>query len=217
MSIFIMDELLRNTISTYNSTAGDYAEKTDKLLPKERLNEFINYIGKSSGQVIDLGCGPGRDAKYLDSKGFQVIGVDLSSELLSIAKKRVPSGVFLNLDISGPFSPDWIGKCEGVWASASLVHVPQERLSYLVSQVRDVLVNRGVFYAKVMEGDGSEIRVSKRYGPTSEKGEKFWQYFSEDTFTKTLLSNGFDVLNIYRQENEFSSDHPWMEFFARKR
>jgi len=212
-----MDDLLKKTISTYNSTAADYAEKTDKLLPRERLNEFINYMGRSFGQVMDLGCGPGRDARYLDSKGFQVIGVDLSSELLNIAKKRVPKGLFYNLDISGPLSTDWMEKFEGVWASASLVHVPLERLSSSIGQVRDVLVPDGIFYAKVMEGDCSEIRVSKRYGSTSENGEKFWQYFSEDTFTKTLLCTGFDLLKVYRLNNEFSLEHPWMEFFARKK
>ncbi len=212
-----MDDLLRKTISTYNFTAEDYAEKTDKLLPLERLNEFINLMGKTSGQVLDLGCGPGRDARYLYNEGFQVIGVDLSSELLNIARQRVPGGLFLNMDISGTLSQSWMEKCGGVWASASLVHVPLEKLSYSMGQISDVLVPQGVFYAKVMEGNGSEIRVSKRYGSTPENGEKFWQYFTEDIFTKTLISSGFDILKFYREQNEFSSQHPWMEFFARKR
>ncbi|MEI7718435.1 MAG: class I SAM-dependent methyltransferase [archaeon] len=211
-----MDSRLINTIKTYDSTAEDYVEKTDNLLQRDRLNEFISCIGKQSGRVIDLGCGPGRDAEYLYNQGFNVVGMDLSSELLNIARKRVPGGFFFNLDITSNLAGLWRANCDGVWASASLVHVPLDNLFYTVGQVRDMLKPNGVFYARIMEGSGAEVRVSKRYGSVP-GGEKFWQYFTEKTFAKALFANSFDVLNVYLEQNEFSPKHPWMDFFARKK
>lgn len=211
-----MDLKLQNTIVTYDSTAERYAEETEGMLCKEQLDRFIDYIGKNSKQVMDLGCGPARDSEYFYDAGLKVVGIDLSSKFLAMARERVPGGYFFNLDILGPLSKVWHSKFDGVWASASLVHVPQDNLFYIVSQVRDVLKSQGIFYASVKEGEGCETRVSRKYG-FSRGGEKFWQYFTEREFSKTLLSVGFDILDFSRNENKFEPEHPWMEFFARKR
>ncbi|MBP7708429.1 class I SAM-dependent methyltransferase [Candidatus Pacearchaeota archaeon] len=211
-----MNPLLENTIKTYDFTAANYAHDTDKLLPQEKLDDFIFFMRKP-GDVLELGCGPGRDAEYFASKGSLVVGVDLSEELLKIARQRVPSEVFLNLDFSEPFPDSLPTGFNGVWASASYVHIPREKLEFSLRQIHDRLAPEGLFYMSVMEGQGTEIRVSKRYGDAPGKGEKFWQYFCPIDLLSTLREVGFDTFHYTTSPNKQSPNHPWIDFLARKR
>ncbi len=92
-----MDRVERTaTITAYNQTAKSYEEKTSALPQREPPSSFISAIAPR-GHVLDLGCGPGLDAAYFIHQGFEVTGIDLSEEMLSLARKNAPEApVYFN-------------------------------------------------------------------------------------------------------------------------
>ncbi|MBU1974807.1 MAG: methyltransferase domain-containing protein, partial [Nanoarchaeota archaeon] len=77
---------LNETIRTYDKDVDRYIHKLEFDLPKEELEKFIGLLkGK---KVLDAGCGAGRDSKYLSEKGLDVIGIDLSKNMIKAAKER---------------------------------------------------------------------------------------------------------------------------------
>ena len=81
------------TIESYDKTVADYIANTDKLHPTREAREFLSLLPKGA-LILDLGCGPGRDAKVFAGKGFRVVGVDLSKNMIRAARKRVKNALF---------------------------------------------------------------------------------------------------------------------------
>ena len=70
-------------ISTYNKIAKVYANTFSN--PSEHMDEFLKLLPEN-GKVLDAGCGMGADSNYAHSKGFKVIGIDMSEKMLEIAR-----------------------------------------------------------------------------------------------------------------------------------
>jgi len=73
--------------------------------------------------LLDLGCGPGQDTRYLRRKGFHVYGVDLTWSFLQAAKTRAPRLPVMQADMRRlPFLSQTF---DGIWAAASIIHLPK--------------------------------------------------------------------------------------------
>ncbi|TAL52767.1 MAG: class I SAM-dependent methyltransferase, partial [Nanoarchaeota archaeon] len=108
-----------DTINWYDKNAESYTKAIQNYSSFDELNEFVSLLPKKA-IVLDAGCAAGRDAAVMKRGGIKPIGIDLSSNLIKIAKKRYPKikfiqGNFLKL----PFE---IGSFDGVWTHASLLH-----------------------------------------------------------------------------------------------
>lgn len=91
-------------------------------------------------KVLDVGCGNGKDCKYISQKGLDINGIDLSARMLEIAKTRVPSGEFELMDITNITYPD--NSYDGIISNCSLFHIPVEELpKTLESFKRKIIVN----------------------------------------------------------------------------
>ena len=200
------------TIKSYDLTANEYAEKVKDLHPVEEGRYFVSQL-KWNKRVLDLGCGSGRDAKVFSEAGCDVIGIDLSMELLNIASKNSPKSIFelgnmVNLQF-GDFSFD------GIWSCASLLHLPKTSLPICLSECNRVLKTGGIIYAGVKEGIGEEIKPDLRYG---EHVAKFYSYFQKDEMEKFFGDAGFNIERAYIYHYPFGSyvQHPEVRVFARK-
>jgi len=76
---------VKETIEGYEAGAEDYAQRhLDPEVMRKQLELFIkNLRGK---RILDVGCGPGRDAKFFADRGLKTVGIDLSEKLLRIAQ-----------------------------------------------------------------------------------------------------------------------------------
>ena len=88
-----MSKFREITINSYNKTAEAYYKivSSFELLPE--LEAFINMV-KQKGRILDLGCGPGHHSRVFLENEFLVDGIDLSTEMIALAKKEVPRGDF---------------------------------------------------------------------------------------------------------------------------
>ncbi|MFI9006966.1 class I SAM-dependent methyltransferase [Actinosynnema sp. NPDC053489] len=149
-------EFLTMTRIAYDTVAHSYADLVRDLLaeaPADRavLGLFAELV---SGRVADVGCGPGRISGHLDGLGVDVFGVDLSPEMVAVARRDHPGlrfevGSMLDLDL-----PD--ASLGGALAWYSLIHVPWEEHPAVFAEFHRVLAPGGLLLLAFQIGD--EVR-----------------------------------------------------------
>lgn len=198
------------TIDSYNKTAEEYYKIVTSFEVLPELEEFMNFL-KVNDEILDLGCGPGHHSRIFYKNGFKVTGVDLSKEMINIAKKEIPEVEFQVMDILKlKFK-----KCSfnGVWASASLLHIQKKLLPKALEKIYNILCEKGIFYLSLKQGEGEELLKDKRYGGV----DKFYSYFTSTDIEKNLKQAGFKIINISNREKRNIYDtNPWIHIFCTK-
>ena len=183
-----MDKFTAATIATYDRTAEQYAKNVANLAHRESIETFLNNLPAST-RILDLGCGSGRDAKIFSEKGHKVIGVDLSSRLLEIARETAPLANFQQMDMRNlGFSNKYFG---GVWSVASILHLPRADIPQCLNECYRILKTNGVIYLGVKLGKSEEFKPDTRY---AEDAFKFYSYFEEGEMEDFLQRAGFNIL-----------------------
>lgn len=152
------DDALRVIVSrarrTYDDSACAYVRTTDTLdkfpgLDRE-LDRFFEAL--PGGRILDLGCGAGRDAEYLIQRNATVVAGDLSEVMLRTTLDRCEVFGAVQTDLlTLPFAA---GVFDGVWACASVLHLPQRVHPDAFAEIHRVLVGGGVAAISLKEGDG---------------------------------------------------------------
>jgi ubiquinone/menaquinone biosynthesis C-methylase UbiE len=145
----------RSVEKSYNSAAEAYAEQLfneleKKPLDRHLLNRFAESV-KGKGLVADLGCGPGHIAKYLHSQGVEMCGIDISPEMIRIAKEMSPevdfkAGDMLSLDAADE-------SLAGIVAFYSIVHFDSSQLATALSECRRVMKDGALILLAFHIGD----------------------------------------------------------------
>ena len=151
-----------HTLEHYNRRAEAFWEGTRDHDVRQNIDALLNAIdGEPPFAVLDFGCGPGRDLKTFAALGHQAVGLEGSAKFAEMA--RIHSGCevwqqdFLALDL-----PDQ--RFDGVFANASLFHVPGQELPRVLKELRSCLKARGVLFSSNPRGDNSEGWNDGRYG-----------------------------------------------------
>ncbi|MGN9909136.1 class I SAM-dependent DNA methyltransferase [Phytohabitans sp. LJ34] len=185
---------LEETRTAYDTVAADYAETLKDHLagaPLERalLGAFAELV--EAGPVADVGCGPGRITTYLDKLGVDVRGVDLSPEMVAVARRLYPGisfvvGTMTDLDL-----PD--GALAGLVAWYSIIHTPPERLPLVFAEFARVVRPGGhlmTAFQAPWEGDFEKRRIEQAYGHAVAADA---YRLSPDRITDLLAAAGFEV------------------------
>jgi SAM-dependent methyltransferase len=151
------DTWLSDTRSSYNTDASGYTEKIRGLLgasPYLRASlalcaELVH--GAGGGPVLDVGCGPGYVTGHLHDAGVDAFGIDLSPEMIAIARRDYPDlrfevGTMTDLDLAD-------GSVAGVLAFWSVIHVPDHAMPGVFEQFRRVLRPGGPLLVGFHVGD----------------------------------------------------------------
>ncbi|MBG0818555.1 class I SAM-dependent methyltransferase [Planomonospora sp. ID82291] len=159
-------DFLRTTRASYDAMAVAYTEFVDGALdamPLDRamLAVFAELVRAGGGPVADLGCGPGRMTAYLHDLGLTVSGIDLSPQMVAIARRTYPHLRFDEGSMAGLDLPD--GSLGGVLAWYSTIHTPPERLPEIFGEFHRVLTPGGHLLLGFLSGDGS-LRTAEPYG-----------------------------------------------------
>lgn len=147
-----------DSIDYYNKYAAVYFESTVDLNMGETLDKFISYLPENAA-ILDLGCGSGRDSLYFIERGHDVTAVDGSEELCELASIHIGQDVlkmeFNELDFHEVF--------DGVWACASLLHVPAEDMEGVLRKITDSLKAGGILYMSFKYGEFSGFRNGRYF------------------------------------------------------
>jgi SAM-dependent methyltransferase len=135
------------SLDYYNKHAKTFVQNTLNLDMSALLNRFIENL-PTGASILDIGCGSGRDAKWLKERGFKVYAIDGSHEMVRLAQEIL-------IDDCAPclfeaFDPLRVfGKAidfDGMWASASLIHVAEDELKSVINLFGSYLKKGGKFY-----------------------------------------------------------------------
>ena len=158
------------TLDYYNKEADVFFENTVSVDFSKIQEMFLKHI-KPGGRILDLGCGSGRDSRAFLERGYEVVAVDGSRELAKIAGAYIGQKVIV-ADFR-EFEPE--GTFDGIWACASLLHLPKEDIAPVMRKMTLHLAESGCFY------------VSFKYGTFA--GERNGRYFTdmtEESFAELL-------------------------------
>lgn len=160
-------DFLRTTRASYDTVAADYAERfrdelAAKPLDRAMLAGFAELVrAAGAGPVADVGFGTGRVTTHLNSLGLSVFGVDLSPQMVAVARRTRPGlrfdvGSMLALDL-----PD--GAVVGITAWYSIIHIPQEQLPEVFAEFHRVLAPGGYLLLAFQVGD-EPLHLTEAFG-----------------------------------------------------
>lgn len=155
--------------------------------------------------ILDLGCGPGRDLRYFDSLGHEAVGLEGSKELVEMARRHSGCEVlhqdFITLEL-----PE--SRFDGVFANASLFHVPSQELPQVLRELHASLKPDGVLFCSNPRGNNEE----------GFSGDRYSCFFDFDTWRNYVTAAGFiEVKHYYRPPGRPRHQQPWLATIWRKR
>ncbi len=155
-----------NTLDYYNKNSSEFVENTLNADFSETQKRFVSLLEKGA-YILDFGCGSGRDAKYFIDNGFKVNAIDGSPKLCKLASEY--TGIDVKCELFSEL--DAISKYDGIWACASILHLPKKELKDVFLKMINALENGGYIY------------TSFKYGEfEGERNGRYYTDFTETTF-----------------------------------
>ncbi len=198
-------EIATKTVDHYNINADDFFAGTRDHDVSQNIAALLKAIkGAGPFQILDFGCGPGRDLQAFTALGHQAIGLEGSTQAAAIARKFSGCEVlvqdFFNLQLPNDYF-------DGIFANASLFHVPSQLLPKVLDDLFATLKPQGILFSSNPRGTNEEGWNGDRYG--SYHDLKAWQAY--------LCAAGFtEVDHFYRPPGLPRDQQPWLASVWRK-
>ncbi len=192
------------TIAHYDGSAESFWEGTRDHDVSQNIEALLRHLGPGRHRILDFGCGPGRDLVALTGRGQEAVGLDGAANFVAMAKELSGCEVlhqdFLKLDLQ-PSSFD------GVFANASMFHVPAQELPRVLGELRAALRPGGVLFASNPHGANEEGWNRGRYGA----------YLDAPTWRRVVTEAGFtEIEHYYRPAGLPRAQQPWLATVWRK-
>ena len=193
------------TIDHYDQRAEIFWRDTrdhDVRQNLEALSQVL--VGIPPLRILDFGCGPGRDLKAITELGHEAIGLDGSARFVEMARRYSGCEVwhqdFLKLQLPAEYFA-------GIFANASLFHVPSQELPRVLSQLYATLKPNGALFSSNPRGDNQEGWHGERYGA----------YHDWPTWRQLVTGAGFrEIHHYYRPAGLPREQQPWLASVWRK-
>ena len=194
-----VQQLVERTLGHYQSRAEAFWAGTRDHDVSQNIEALLRHIaGVPPLLLLDFGCGPGRDLIDFTRRGHCAIGLEGAAALARMAREfsgcEVWEQDFLNLEIPA-------SHFDGIFANASLFHVPRPELPRVLGQLRMALKPAGVLFSSNPRGDNQESLTGERYGA----------YYDLATWRGYMQSAGFEELeHYYRPTGLPLEQQPWL-------
>lgn len=200
-----MNEYRDNIIKYYNNVAETYkAERNELVEFADIYKRFIKYL-KPGCKILDFGCGSGRDSLYFKKNGYEVVALDGSPKMCEITRN------LCNIEVKEMFFEDFIEKdtYDGIWACASLLHLPREILIKVLSNLVASLKDNGYMYTTFKYGTFEGIRH-----------ERYFIDFTPETFRELIeLIPKLEIIEEFESDSSIKSQNNkhWINFVLKKK
>ncbi|TAK86582.1 MAG: class I SAM-dependent methyltransferase [Aquabacterium sp.] len=201
----VLQRIASDTLSHYEASAAQFWLGTRDHDVSQNISALLHHIqGAAPFDILDLGCGPGRDLKTFTALGHHATGLEGTPSFAAMAREHsgceVLAQSFLALDLPAD-------RFDGIFANASLFHVPSQALPRVLAQLHRALKPGGVLFSSNPRGEGQEGWQGGRYGVYH--GLEGWRVF--------MSGAGFvELTHYYRPEGLPRDQQPWLASVWRK-
>lgn len=200
-----LSRIAAETLAHYEQRAAEFRDGTLGHDVSQNIAALLRHIKAAPPfTILDFGCGPGRDLKTFAAMGHRAIGLEGANVFAAMAREFSGCAVwqqdFLNLELP-PQSFD------GIFANASLFHVPSQELPRVLRQLHAALRPEGILFSSNPRGDNREGWNRGRYGA----------YHDHERWLQHLQAAGFAELeHYYRPAGLPREQQPWLATVARR-
>lgn len=195
---------VNTTIEYFDQNAERCFADAFTITARTNQDHFLSYV-RPAGSILDFGCGSGRDTAYFMERGFEVTATDGSREMCRLASE------FLGMPVRVlEFNElDEVDRYDGIFASASVMHLEYDRLLEVFPKMARALHEGGIIYVSFKYGDDDGYL-----------GKRYYTKMTEERFAQML--DDFPQLEVVEQ-GIFGNEHPgqpdfrWLYAYLRKR
>jgi SAM-dependent methyltransferase len=167
-----------STTGYYDSHAAEFCENTVAVDVSALYVPFLREL-PAGGRILDAGCGSGRDSREFLRRGYRVVSIDASREMVAATTKHTgQEALLLRFD-----ALDFDSEFDGIWACGSLVHIARRDLNSVSTRLSRALKPNGVAYLSFKYGNSERM-----------EGERFFNDLNETTLGTILSSCTADAL-----------------------
>lgn len=138
----------------YTENAQSFFDATVSVDVQKLYDQFLPHLNPH-GAILDAGCGSGRDTKHFKALGFKVTAFDANQALVELASRHLEQNVIHAKFDTFRAEPN---SFDGIWACASLLHVPDEDLAATFFTLSQLLKPQGIFYCSFKYGQAAHVR-----------------------------------------------------------
>ncbi|MEG3639663.1 class I SAM-dependent DNA methyltransferase [Magnetococcus sp. PR-3] len=197
-------QISRRTIGHYEGRADIFWQATCDHDVEQNIEALLAALPDHRAlSILDFGCGPGRDLKAFKDRGHKPTGLDGCAAFCRMARAYAQCDVlhqdFLQLDLPQ-------GRFDGVYANASLFHVPSDHLPVVLSQLAHSLNAGGILFSSNPRGETEGWQ-----------GERYGHYMELEVYQDFLQAAGFEpISHYYRPAGKPRSEQNWLAVVSRK-
>jgi SAM-dependent methyltransferase len=194
-----LDRLAAATLAHYEQRAEQFRAGTRDHDVRQNIDALLRHIqAEPPFAILDFGCGPGRDLRTFTALGHTAIGLEGAAEFVAMARAESGCEVwqqdFLKLDLPAR-------RFDGIFANASLFHVPGQELPRVLRQLHAALKPGGVLFSSNPRGHNEEGWNGGRYGV----------YHDLHAWRRYVSGAGFRELeHFYRPAGLPRDQQPWL-------
>ena len=194
--------IMKNTtIDYYDRNAAEFIAGTLEADMSICRDRFLKYV-PAGGAILDAGCGSGRDALAFVALGYKVDAFDASAEICRMASNMLGFEVKCERfeELSGESLYD------GIWACASLLHVPAGDIDDVMLRLKKLLKSGGVLYASFKDGSGERVKGGRRFLD-----------MTDGSCRELFETAGFEVLELFDSQDvrEGHDGEKWVNVIGR--
>lgn len=170
------------TVATYDATAVEMAKKFRDIGARVKdIEKGFTLVQKQNPNVLEIGCGDGRDAKEILKRTKSYLGVDISRSMIDVAREYVPEGKFEVEDIENYNFPKDL---DLIFSFASLLHSNRDSVQQVLANAHAALTEGGIFYISL------KYDVYHEGSKTDEFGTRTYYFYTPEDI-KTLAGSGY--------------------------
>jgi SAM-dependent methyltransferase len=200
-----LQKIAHLTLGHYNQRAEEFWEGTRDHNVSQNIEALLQHIeGEPPFTILDFGCGPERDLKVFAKHGHIAVGLEGAVHFAAMARAHSGCEVweqdFLKLELPEKYF-------DGVFANATLFHVPSQELPRVLLELHATLKSGGVLFSSNPRGRNEEGWNSGRYGV----------YHDLESWSRYMSAVGFvEITHYYRPHGMPREQQPWLATIRRR-
>jgi 2-polyprenyl-3-methyl-5-hydroxy-6-metoxy-1,4-benzoquinol methylase len=192
----------KETFDTWNKVAQLYQDKfMDLDLYNDSYDLFCQQAAIENASILEIGCGPGNITQYLLNKrpDFNIVGIDISPNMIELAKANNPIANFKVMDCRD--IDQLQNRFDGIVCGFCIPYLSGVDGLKMIKDCADLLNNKGILYLSFVEGDYQQSGFQ-----TASTGDRTYFYFyALESLVKELESSGFEINQVLKKKYERSN------------